>query len=50
LSVVTAPPPLARQNARARMVTEQTGVHMQARRYREELKSAVQAIAALKSC
>lgn len=43
-------PPLARQNARARMVTEQTGVHMQARRYREELKSAVQAIAALKSC
>ena len=42
-------PPLARQNARARMVTEQTGVHMQARRYREELKSAVQAIAALKT-
>lgn len=41
-------PPLARQTARARMVTEQTGVQMQARRYREELKSAVHAIAALR--
>ena len=37
----------AGQAARARMVSEQTGTHMQTRRYREELRSAALAIAAM---
>ena len=49
LSVEFTAPSTARQAARARMVAERTGIQMQARRYRSELRSALQAVAAMKT-